>query len=67
VTDRVVVVMGKRWTIREVPPNTEIGSDEATFKVVGGPIEIAGYWFSVKATKRHIKRQYKQHLETENR
>jgi hypothetical protein len=65
VSEKTVVVMRKKWVIKEVPPNTEIGSDETTYKVVSGPIEIAGYWFSVKAAKRNIRRQYRQHLERE--
>lgn len=60
---KTVTVMRKKWVIEEVAPNTEIGSDETTFKVVKGPINVSGYWFSIKATKKNIRKAYKAYLD----
>jgi len=58
-----IMVMGKTWTIRKLAAGEEIGSSAPTFKVVGGPIHIAGYWYRKRGARRGIRRQYKQHLE----
>jgi len=57
-----IVIMGKTWTIRKLAAGEEIGSSAPTFKVVGGPIPVAGYWYRKRGARRGIRRQYKQHL-----
>ena len=57
-----IVIRGKTWTIRKLAAGEEIGSSAPTFKVVGGPIPVAGYWYRKRGARRGIRRQYKQHL-----
>ncbi len=57
-----ITVMGKTWTIKKLAAGEEIGSSAPTFKVVDGPIPIAGYWYRKHGARRGIRRQYSQHL-----
>ena len=57
-----ITVMGKTWTIKKLAAGEEIGSSAPTFKVVDGPIPIAGYWYRKRGARRGIRRQYRQHL-----
>jgi len=57
-----IMVMGKKWTIRKLAAGEEIGSSAPTYKVVDGPIPVAGYWYRKRGTRRGIRRQYKRHL-----
>ncbi len=56
-------VMGKTWTIKKLAAGEEIGSSAPTYKVVGGPIPVAGYWYRLRGARRAIRRQYRRHLE----
>jgi len=58
-----IEVMGKIWTIKMLAAGEEIGSSAPTYKVVDGPIHIAGYWYRKRGARRAIRRQYKQHLQ----
>jgi len=61
-TDQITV-MGKTWTVKKLAAGEEIGSSAPTFKVVDGPIPVAGYWYRLRGARRGIRRQYGRHLE----
>ncbi|MBN2335962.1 hypothetical protein JXL21_10430 [Candidatus Bathyarchaeota archaeon] len=58
-----IVVKGKTLTIKKLAAGQEIGSSAPTYKVVDGPIPIAGYWYSERGARRGIRRRYRRHLE----
>lgn len=62
-----ITVMRKEWTIKTMAPGEEIASETPTFKVIDGPIPIAGYWYTVKGAKNAIRRKWKHHLDTKKR
>jgi hypothetical protein len=57
-----ITVMGKTWKIKKLAAGEEIGSSAPTYKVVGGPIPVAGYWYRLRGARRGIRRQYRLHL-----
>ena len=57
-----IMVIGKKWTIMKLAAGEEIGSSAPTYKVVDGPIPVAGYWYRKRGARRGIRRQYKRRL-----